>query len=189
MKKLFILFISTLMHTFICAQNITATKAYVDKKTDAKRDKADLTVYTDDKNKFYGIAKWKVYFKNDVYGVISDAYTKSPYINDSGSVYFSAVDGSCAVDMPDANTVIVRSIMNIQTTMDKLEGELPMNGVYKLTPIYADSLATMSAITNVARDVVNSLYDEEMGVTWQAKMNGGNLYYVAVTNINLEAKK
>jgi hypothetical protein len=91
--------------------------------------------------------------------------------------------------MPDANTVIVRSIMNVQTTMDKLEGELPMNGVYKLTPIYADSLATMSAITNVARDVVNSLYDEEMGVTWQAKMNGGNHYYIAVTNVNLEAKK
>jgi hypothetical protein len=189
MKKLFILFISTLMHTFICAQNITATKAYVDKKTDAKRDKYDLTVYTADKNKFYGIAKWKVYFKNDVYGVISDAYTKSPYINDAGSVYFSAVDGSCAVDMPDANTVIVRSIMNIETTMDKLEGELPMNGVYKLTPIYADSLATMSAITNAARDVVNTVYDEHLGISWTAKMYDGNLYYVAVTNANLEVTR
>ena len=161
----------------------------LDNAVKTKRDKSDLTVYTADKNKFYGIAKWKVYFKNDIYGVISDAYTQSPYINDSGSVYFPAVDGSCAVDMPDENTVIVRSIMSIQTTMDKLEGELPMNGVYKLTPIYADSLATMSAITNVAREVVNSLYDEEMGVTWQAKMNGGNLYYIAVTNVNLEVTR
>lgn len=36
--------------------------------------------------------------------------------------------------------------------------------------------------TNTARAVVNTVWDSELGVAWEARMHNGALYYVAVTN-------
>lgn len=36
--------------------------------------------------------------------------------------------------------------------------------------------------TNAARAVVNTVWDSELGVAWEARMHNGALYYVAVTN-------
>ena len=36
--------------------------------------------------------------------------------------------------------------------------------------------------TNTARAVVNTVWDSELGVAWEARMHNGNLYYIAVTN-------
>ena len=49
-------------------------------------------------------------------------------------------------------------------------------------PVSGDMIATMSAVTNAARAVVNSVWDPQLGVAWQARMHKGALYYVAVTN-------
>lgn len=42
--------------------------------------------------------------------------------------------------------------------------------------------------TNTARAVVNTVWDSELGVAWQARMHNGQLYYVAVTNQPPEVK-
>lgn len=39
-----------------------------------------------------------------------------------------------------------------------------------------------STVTNIARDVVNSVWDAKLGVAWEARMYDGHLYYIAVTN-------
>lgn len=41
---------------------------------------------------------------------------------------------------------------------------------------------TAPAATNIARSVVNTVWDAKLGVAWEARMHDGALYYVAVTN-------
>jgi hypothetical protein len=168
------------------AQSPTATKEYVDRKNELKRDKTDLTVYSEKLSDFFGIEKWKVNVNHSEYGKI-EGVTNTRYI-EYGEVYWDDRDVPFSLVSSDGTNIIFNSIVRIDTTFSNLKGAAE-NVTWEFVPVYADSLATMSAITNAARDVVNSLYDEEMGVTWQAKMNGGNLYYIAVTNVNLEAKK
>ena len=45
-----------------------------------------------------------------------------------------------------------------------------------------ETVAYLSDVTNVARSVVNSVWDASLGVAWQARMHNGHLYYIAVTN-------
>ena len=52
----------------------------------------------------------------------------------------------------------------------------------------ADTLATTSTVAKVARSVVNTVWDSELGVAWEARMHNGQLYYVAVTNRPPEGK-
>ena len=168
------------------AQSPTATKEYVDRKDELKRDKSDLTVYSDKLSDFFGVEKWKVNVNHSIYGKI-EGVTYTRYI-EGGAVYWDNRDMSFSLTSRDGTNITFNSIVRIDTTFSNLKGA-EENVTWEFVPVYADSLATMSAITNVARNVVNSLYDEETGVTWQAKMNGGNLYYVAVTNVNLEVAR
>lgn len=45
-----------------------------------------------------------------------------------------------------------------------------------------EKLPTHETVTNVARSVVNSVWDASLGVAWEARMHNGHLYYIAVTN-------
>lgn len=45
-----------------------------------------------------------------------------------------------------------------------------------------EKLPTHETVTNVARSVVGSVWDAQLGVAWQARMHNGHLYYIAVTN-------
>lgn len=45
-----------------------------------------------------------------------------------------------------------------------------------------EKLPTHETVTNVARSVVNSVWDAALGVAWEARMHNGHLYYIAVTN-------
>jgi hypothetical protein len=47
---------------------------------------------------------------------------------------------------------------------------------------------THETVTNVARSVVNSVWDASLGVAWEARMHNGHLYYIAVTNKPPEVK-
>lgn len=67
-------------------------------------------------------------------------------------------------------------------------GEWPiLEPVTSILPT-ADTLATSSTVAQVARQVVNTVWDEKLGVAWEARMHNGQLYYVAVTNQPPEVK-
>lgn len=51
-----------------------------------------------------------------------------------------------------------------------------------------EKLPTHETVTNVARSVVNSVWDASLGVVWEARMHNGHLYYIAVTNKPPEVK-
>lgn len=51
-----------------------------------------------------------------------------------------------------------------------------------------EPLPTYEAVTNAARNVVNTVWDAKLGVAWQARMHDGHLYYIAVTNKPPEGK-
>ena len=51
-----------------------------------------------------------------------------------------------------------------------------------------EKLPTHETVTNVARSVVNSVWDASLGVAWEARMHNGHLYYIAVTNRPPEGK-
>ena len=56
--------------------------------------------------------------------------------------------------------------------------------------IKKDALGLINApmATNIARSVVNTVWDAALGVAWEARMHNGALYYVAVTNQPPEVK-
>lgn len=39
--------------------------------------------------------------------------------------------------------------------------------------------------TNAARSVFGTVWDESLGVAWEARMHNGNLYYIATTNVQV----
>ena len=45
-----------------------------------------------------------------------------------------------------------------------------------------ENLPTAVTVTNIARSVVNSVWDGALDVAWEARMHNGHLYYIAVTN-------
>lgn len=160
----------------------------LDNAVGAKRDKTDLTVYSTSWENWYNISKIISYevSKN------GSIYTN---VHNAGSTWSSGVamwfgDDSQIIECFDGvNFSLDVGTIRFSLTDNKNHQHPFKDKVYSFEFVYGDKLATMSAITNIARDVVNSLYDEEMGVTWQAKMNGGNLYYIAVTNVNLEVTR
>lgn len=52
-----------------------------------------------------------------------------------------------------------------------------------------EKLPDHETVTNVARSVVNSVWDASLGVAWEARMHNGHLYYIAVTNKPPEVKR
>jgi hypothetical protein len=157
-----------------------------------KRDKSDLTVYSSDAKNGWGIKSFDVEQSFDFTGSNSWGWQ-------SWKAEIFSYDGQKAkwqdsefemnwIESTNGVDFDVSCILPHEFSITSLTGSTH-NAKWWIKVYYADSLATMSAITNAARDVVNSLYDEEMGVTWQAKMNGGNLYYIAVTNVNLEVTR
>jgi hypothetical protein len=46
----------------------------------------------------------------------------------------------------------------------------------------AKDVVSASEITNIVRDNIGTVWDNALGVAWQARMHNGHLYYIAVTN-------
>lgn len=47
------------------------------------------------------------------------------------------------------------------------------------------TIPTKETVKEMAGEALNTIYDEQLGVTWQARMVDGCLYYLAVTNTNI----
>ena len=50
-----------------------------------------------------------------------------------------------------------------------------------------ETVAYVSDVTNIVRDTQGTVWDDALGVAWQARMHNGHLYYIAVTNQPPEA--
>ena len=161
-------------------------EAIVTNLTSNKRDKTDLAVYGKSSTpqlpaecfpiNVYGVDYWQkdIYFSfvPNGYDVDIDmwligvgpsyAYFKSPDF-----VYYAGHEMTFAGKNP------------IRDQWPKLEFPIVTT---------TDTIATMSAVTNAARAVVNTIWDEKLGVAWEARMHNGQLYYVAVTNQPPEVK-
>ncbi len=51
-----------------------------------------------------------------------------------------------------------------------------------LPDIGCETVAYMSDVTNIVRETQGTVWDDALGVAWQARMHNGHLYYIAVTN-------
>ena len=82
----------------------------------------------------------------------------------------------------------VPALVSIAATVHKspLDEVHGTDGV--VTNVTFEGLATTSIVAQIARQVVNTVWDPELGVAWEARMHNGALYYVAVTNRQEVAK-
>ena len=171
-----ILFILAAAPLLAVAHNITATKAYVDKQDALRREKTDMRVYAYDWD-YSAISNIVpgVYFI-DTEKKIDPWHPSTPLYQWTGGTWDEVGYGDATATKYRITTAI--------SSHKALVGVVVTNGVLGAT---GDTLATVGGVTNAARSVINSYWDEARGVTWQAKMVDGNLYYIAVTNTNLEA--
>lgn len=56
---------------------------------------------------------------------------------------------------------------------------------YKGTEQLATTTTIAPLVTNVVREVLNTVYDEKLAISWKQVMYDGNIYYVPVTNANI----
>jgi uncharacterized secreted protein with C-terminal beta-propeller domain len=180
-----------------------ATAADIDKATnavhvstiaavDVKRDKTDLAVYEmqDDVNGAYlppealpvvygdEIIETRIYFKvmkPEDYAPFDAAYFIANKTDPMGNFY---TDGKWYGGWSGLTF----------GGRDPIPGQWPVLVIPKKLAPSADKLATTSTVTQVARSVVNTVWDEKLGVAWEARMHNGCLYYVAVTNEPPEVK-
>ncbi|MBP3405880.1 MAG: hypothetical protein J6N18_07235 [Kiritimatiellae bacterium] len=57
-----------------------------------------------------------------------------------------------------------------------------------LPDIGRETVAYASDVTNIVRETQGTVWDDALGVAWQARMHNGHLYYIAVTNQPPEVK-
>ena len=202
MKRAFIAIFAALLA--VAASAITATKEYVDRKDADKRGITDLTVYGEDVAKPYALADECRPIEVTVNGTTYNLEKISlEWSEEYDSVWVAADTGKLGDFYGDAMRIVFRDgvAVALNTQWDdspqwKLEyrfggkpfkaGEWPRLKT-EISPT-ADQLATTSTVAQVARSVVNTVWDEELGVAWEARMHNGQLYYVAVTNQPPEVK-
>ena len=91
---------------------------------------------------------------------------------------------SCSIDYVDSYTLEYLIGSTIRVKKERIIRNAL--GLARIKDI--EKLPTHETVTNVARSVVNSVWDASLGVAWEARMHNGHLYYIAVTNRPPEGK-
>ena len=160
--------------------NVTFEGLAFEKDLATKRDKSDLSVYAE---------QWQLPAEAlpvTLDGVVVKTIKLTPDRYGSSSINIE-LDGEYCGDF-DENGEFIGSAPDVKFAGKygvTIDTKWPC--LVKVTsPI--DTIATMSAVTNAARAVVNTVWDPALGVAWEARMHNGALYYVAVTNRQEVAK-
>ena len=163
---------------------------------DGKRDKTDLKVYEPKVSHSLDDAAlpitWQyggATYTNAIIDAIVDmgegiflsfsAEASGDFGGESVKVYFNEVGVASSIQMYSSATYFFGGKPYKTGEWPRLKTSLQPTG---------DQLATTSTVAQIARQVVNTVWDPELGVAWEARMHNGQLYYVAVTNQPPEVK-
>lgn len=177
-------------------QSITATKAYVDRKYAEATNAVAIIVTAEDvawelsADADVDLSGWKVeksYIYNISAGIKRDMWAL--VVPD----LFSAEKKQFAYELEELVTEVTefRRVADgfepVRTfTVRATRTDCNALGLARMKDI--EKLPTHETVTNVARSVVNSVWDAALGVAWEARMHNGHLYYIAVTNKPPEVK-
>lgn len=163
---------------------------------DCKRDKTDLKVYEPKVSHSLDDAAlpitWQyggATYTNAIIDAIVDtgegvflsfsAEASGDFGGEAVKVYFDEVGVASSIQMYSSATYFFGDKPYKTGEWPRLKTSLQPTG---------DQLATTSTVAQIARAVVNTVWDSELGVAWEARMHNGQLYYVAVTNQPPEVK-
>lgn len=156
---------------------------------DGKRDKTDLKVYGEVAD------KTKPYLADDLFPVVigDETLTRVTIQSNWDDVMPSEsrhnILTSSEIIAFDWDGVFYNSTLPVYYNgHEGVPGEWPRLSFPTSIKPTGDQLATTSTVAQVARQVVNTVWDSELGVAWEARMHNGQLYYVAVTNQPPEVK-
>ena len=167
-------------------QSITATKAYVDRRyTEATN--AVPSIVT---NEVAGWSEWRIVKGWEGFRLGHVRWVEEPLAVHGGYWGIEVVRDEDGVSVVD-------SLTDMPETACRLE---PYDGTFVIerTRIVRNALGlamvkdleklpTHETVTNVARDVSNSFWDEENQVLWRMEFRGGEPMFVPVTNENVKA--
>lgn len=92
-------------------------------------------------------------------------------------------------DRSDTNLVWQAYVNDMDNKIIRIRGTRELQNTLGLAMLKdIEKLPDHETVTNVARSVVNSVWDASLGVAWEARMHNGHLYYIAVTNRLPEVK-
>ena len=158
---------------------------------DGKRDKADLKVYGEVAD------KTKPYLADDLFPIVCDfggegektlQKTDVSFLPDERGFYLVRTVSGHEMSLFDHDGVFQGGLYMKYNGRDPINGSWPRLSFRLSIQPTADQFATTSTVAQVARQVVNTVWDSELGVAWEARMHNGQLYYVAVTNKPTEVK-
>lgn len=165
-------------------QSITATKAYVDRKY-AEATNAVPAIVTNEVSIGWS-DEWRVKATDSQTGGEMKNITVVRYDDkwspSAGGMVFDVPKGdeeSVYLEWIDANYYIVKAWRIPKGTRNALGLAMAKD---------VEKLPDHETVTNVARAVVNTVWDASLGVAWEARMHNGHLYYIAVTNRPPEVK-
>jgi hypothetical protein len=172
-----VLFAAAIASAGAFGQSVTATKAYVDRKY-AEATNAVASIVT---NTVEGAWEWQ-WVAPGRWRVDSDlVYVgDGDWIVDLWDVVEDRDVRAFGVGQADSTTVHFRDF-GIATKKS-------VNALGLAMAKDLEKLPDHETVTNVARAVVNSVWDASLGVAWEARMHNGHLYYIAVTNKPPEVK-
>jgi hypothetical protein len=174
-------------------QSITATKAYVDKRVGAVATNTLPARFVPQKG--FDLKHYNVSERTTIGAplTITNSLSVRGESTFAGKVTLSGVtvirNGSAHFSSMDADLLAVNNdfdVMGLLRMVDPLGGIVRFDGYADdgsaLTTPLRDLVVTPETVTNIARDVVNTIWDSSLGVAWEARMHNGHLYYIAVTN-------